>query len=211
MPPRKFDDSTETEIAARYSSGEPSTALAGELGTSPAVILGVVRRRGGAVRTISEAKRKLTPKQNAEIRRRYEGGETSPTLAAEHGVRTQVIVDAVRRAGGEIRPIGSFGWRGGRRAPDTKGYIKVMIRPDDARYPIASQMEDVTRTVYEHRLVMALAIGRPLQTQEQVHHINGDRGDNRLENLQLRPWAHGAGQAHRCLECGSGKIEHVPI
>lgn len=38
---------------------------------------------------------------------------------------------------------------------------------------------------YLHRYIMEQSIGRKLATDETVHHINGVRDDNRLENLEI--------------------------
>ena len=45
-----------------------------------------------------------------------------------------------------------------------------------------------TGHILEHRKVMQDVLGRPLTKDENVHHVNGVRDDNRLENLEL--WSH---------------------
>lgn len=64
-----------------------------------------------------------------------------------------------------------------RRLDEQQGYVLLRV----PEHPNATK----TGYVFEHRYVMAEHLGRPLAENEVVHHKNGVRNDNRLENLEL--------------------------
>jgi hypothetical protein len=69
---------------------------------------------------------------------------------------------------------------------DRNGYI-ILYAPEN---PNSSK----TGKLMEHRMVMSNFIGRTLYKDETVHHKNGIRNDNRIENLELMVKYHPIGQ-----------------
>lgn len=76
-----------------------------------------------------------------------------------------------------MRGKNHWNWKGGKQI-DSNGYVLIL----DRGHP------NVLRCGYvaEHIKVMTEHLGRPLVGDEIVHHVNGNKQDNRLEKLELR-------------------------
>lgn len=107
--------------------------------------------------------KKRSPETRAKISKTLSGRK----LTAEHRKNLSAALS------GESNP----NWSGGRSIDPTDGYVRIHM----PGHPMASP----NGYVREHRLVMSEHLGRMLEPSEVIHHINGDRTDNRIENLDL--------------------------
>lgn len=90
-----------------------------------------------------------------------------------------------------------YAWKGG--WVDNEGYKRIRVKGKDT---------------LEHRYLMEQHLGEKLTYNDVVHHINGDKLDNRLENLQLMTRSEHSLLHHRILgplfkKSGSGsQMQH---
>lgn len=74
------------------------------------------------------------------------------------------------------------------------GFVRVRSDGGYVRLAKYGKAGEPTIRVMEHRAVMEKHLGRPLVGDENVHHINGVRDDNSLDNLELWSSSQPAGQ-----------------
>ena len=112
---------------------------------------------------------------------------TNASNVRQHAIRRGVLSksddtsaamkEGIRKAGKDRTGANARNWKGGRHRRNQTGYI-VVYSPD---HPHRGKQ----KYVFEHRLVMEQHLGRYLDPREVVHHKNGIRDDNRIENLEL--------------------------
>lgn len=200
-------------IAARYQfAGESIGDLAREYDVSFGTVSKWLSRHGVPRRDERGRNRLFTVAEYERMKEMTAAGCSQNEIASALSSSRDTIQKVMAREGiaparrGAARGAQHGKWRGGRWVR-ADGYVELSLSTDSPFRVMAKRAS----TVLEHRIVMATALGRPLADSESVHHINGDRQDNRLENLQLRQGQHGSGAAFKCLDCGSTNVAAVKL
>lgn len=122
------------------------------------------------------------PRDKKDKMRKLYSGEGNPFFGKSHSKESKIKISNSRK--GKQTGRDNPKWNSGRRT--YCGYY-ALLKPG---HPFVNK----AGYVYEHRLIMEEKIGRFLLPGEIVHHKNGIKKDNKIENLELWTISHPPGQ-----------------
>jgi transposase len=173
-------------------------------------ILGNILKKLNIKRPGKGSKNRINSEKEQEIIKLFQDGMSKLAISKHVQVNVKRIDVILNKNNIEnsFLPSGDrhHNWTGGRLI-DGNGYIRILLDVNDKYYEMASS----NSYIFEHRYVMANHLGRPLTKKETVHHIDGNRQNNDISNLQLRHSNHGPGQQHICCNCGSHNIKQIEL
>jgi hypothetical protein len=187
---RKFQDDPEFEklVIREYESGLSEFDTGNKLGIERQYVRNILDFYG------IERRDKVTEQGRIRMqnyaRKRVENGSMPDNSGRVASDKTREILSEAQTGVPRHRARKTYLYR-------TNGYVFVYA-PD---HPSIQGREEKHKYVPEHRLVMEQHVGRFLTSNEQVHHRNGIKDDNRIENLEIV-----LRNAHRgevvCPHCG---------
>jgi predicted DNA-binding protein YlxM (UPF0122 family) len=214
----KFDEKTEEMICKDYLEDKKSASELAEQYKSLSkdgccdlkTILNIVNRHGIESRPRGNSEIELTEENMKIIQEMWDNRISTEKIAEKIDVCKQTLHNWLnemqltenRFRARENHPM----WKGG-KIIDGHGYVKIGLDPSDPYYEMTNQIGYVS----EHRYVMAKHLGKVLSREYTVHHIDGNKENNDLSNLELRKGNHMPGKVSCCGDCGSKKIESLPI
>lgn len=169
-----------------YDDGGYPVDIAKQIDRAPSTVYRTLRK-SGRIDNLPERKARhgLTDEQIAEVVEMRRNNASYNKISFKFGVGEHTIAKICESAGVDFIDLrhgkNNVNWNGGRRV-NKNGYVEITIPID---HPFRDAMRANRGTCMEHRFVMAEHIGRPLEYYEDVHHINGDRLDNRIDNLEI--------------------------